>query len=125
MLRFPGKTRAAGVVVKTEIVNRGHLDASAIRATDQSACFAMDRLRLPLVLRSARAGDRIQPFGMSGTRKLSDMFIDKKIPGRERAKSFVVADADEIVWAVGLTTNEKSRITRDTGGVVRITLEKE
>ncbi len=124
-LRFPGKTRAAGVVVKTEIVNRGQLDTSSVKATDRSACFAMDHLRPPLVLRSVRAGDRIQPFGMSGTRKLSDMFIDKKIPGRERAKSFVVADADEIVWAVGLTTHEKSRITQDTGDVVRITLEKE
>jgi tRNA(Ile)-lysidine synthase len=124
-LTFPGETRATGVVVTTEIMNRTRLDESSIKATDRTACFAMDHLRLPLVVRSATAGDRIQPFGMSGTKKLSDMFIDKKIPGRERAKSLVVADADEIVWAIGLTTSEKSQVTQETGEVVRITVEKE
>jgi tRNA(Ile)-lysidine synthase len=124
-LSCPGKTRTTGVVVTTEIVNRARLDASSIKATDRTACFARDHLRLPLVVRSARAGDRIRPFGMSGTKKLSDLFIDKKIPARERSKSIVVADADEIVWAVGLTTSEKSRVTPETGEVVRITLEKE
>ena len=125
MLALPGETRADGVVVKTEIVGRTQLGASSVKATDRSAYFAVDHVRPPLVLRPVRTGDRMQPFGMSGTKKLSDMFIDKKIPGRERSGALVVADADEIIWAVGLTTNERSRVTRETGEVVRITLEKE
>jgi tRNA(Ile)-lysidine synthase len=124
-LTFPGETRAAGVVIKTEIVERSLLDNESIKSTHRVAYFALDRLRLPLVLRTARAGDRMRPFGMEGTKKLSDLFIDKKIPGRERAKAFVVADADEILWVVGVATNEKSRVTSDTGKVIRITLDEE
>jgi tRNA(Ile)-lysidine synthase len=124
-LALPGETRVGDVVVRTEIVGRSQLGAAPVKATAQSACFAVECLRPPLVLRSARAGDRMQPFGMSGTKKLSDMFIDKKIPGRERSGALVVADTEEIIWVVGLTTNERSRVTRDTGEVVRITLERE
>jgi tRNA(Ile)-lysidine synthase len=124
-LTFPGETRAAGVVVRTEIVEKGTVDPSLVKATNKVAYFALDGLRLPLVLRAPREGDRMQPFGMTGTKKLSDIFIDKKIPGRARTRSFVVADADEILWVVGVTTNEKSRVKPDTDKVVRITLDEE
>ena len=125
-LTFPGETRAAGAVIKTEIVDSEELrEQEGAKATSRTAFFALERLTLPLVLRAPKAGDRMQPFGMAGTKKLSDIFVDKKIPGRERAKTFVVADADEIVWVVGITTNEKSRVQGDTGKVVKITLERE
>ena len=123
-LTFPGETRVAGVVIQTEIVSGEGLDPVSMKAT-KTAYFALDRLRLPLVLRAPKTGDRMQPFGMSGTKKLSDIFVDKKIPGRARAKAFVVADADEILWVVGVTTNEKSRVTAETGKVVKITLAEE
>jgi len=125
-LTFPGETRAAGAVIKTEIVGSAELGKQeGAKATNRTAFFAMERLTLPLVLRAPKTGDRMQPFGMTGTKKLSDIFVDKKIPGRERAKTFVVADADEIVWVVGVTTNEKSRVQGDSDKVIKITVERE
>ena len=46
-----------------------------------AAYFALDRLKLPLVLRCPAVGDRMQPFGMTGTKKLSDIFVDKQGAG--------------------------------------------
>ena len=37
-----------------------------------------------LVFRSWRAGDRMKPLGMSGSKKLSDIFTDLKVPRAER-----------------------------------------
>lgn len=124
-LTFPGETRAAGIVVKTEIVEAGDIEAGALKSTGSVAHFALDRVTLPLVLRAPKAGDRIQPFGMKGSKKLSDIFVDKKIPSRDRQKAVVVADADEILWVVGVTTNEGSRVTDRTGRVVRITFDRD
>jgi tRNA(Ile)-lysidine synthase len=123
-LTFPGETRAAGLVVKTEILAANELAPASLKATKQTAYFALDRLKLPLVLRSPKAGDRIQPFGMSGTKKLSDIFVDKKIPGRQRSHARVVADADKILWIVGVATDDQARVNTDTGRVVRITVSE-
>jgi tRNA(Ile)-lysidine synthase len=119
----PGETSAAGVIIRTEIVPRSKVEDVEPQA--RAAYFALDRLKLPLVLRCPTAGDRMRPFGMTGTKKLSDIFIDKKVPGRERARSLVVTDAEEILWLVGFATCEKSRIGADTENVVRITVEDE
>jgi tRNA(Ile)-lysidine synthase len=122
-LTVPGETSAAGVVVRTEIV-----DGAAVpdpKATSRAAYFALDHLKLPLVLRCPGVGDRMRPFGMQGSKKLSDIFTDCKIPGRERSRALVVTDAEEILWLVGVATSEKSRVGRDTGKVVRITIDQE
>ena len=124
-LTFPGETHVAGSVVRTEIIDVENLDQASMKATPKTALFALEGLRFPLVLRAPRTGDRMRPFGMEGTKKLSDIFADKKIPGRERARTLVVADADEIVWIVGVTTSEKSRVAPKSDKVVRISLEPE
>ncbi|MEE9269836.1 MAG: tRNA lysidine(34) synthetase TilS [Candidatus Krumholzibacteria bacterium] len=124
-LTFPGDTQAAGLHVKTEILHRNELADSSLMATAGTACFAMDKLRLPLVLRSPVEGDRMQPFGMQGTKKLSDIFIDKKIPSRDRTRSLIVTDATGILWLVGVTTSEKSRVAETTDKIVRISIDHE
>ena len=44
-------------------------------------------MTLPLILRNMRPGDRVEPLGTGGTKKLKDYFIDRKIaalsPGRD------------------------------------------
>jgi tRNA(Ile)-lysidine synthase len=74
-----------------------------------------------IVVRYPREGDRIQPFGMEGHKKLSDVFIDRKIPKRRRASTPVIEVDGEIVWVVGVATSEKCRITGDARSVVKVT----
>lgn len=63
-----------------------------------------------LIVREIRSGDRIQPFGMRGTKKLSDVFIDRKIPHRERARAIVIEAGGEIVWVPGVVAAESTRV---------------
>ena len=57
---------------------------------------------LPLVVRGRRPGDRIQPVGLVGTKKLQDLLVDRKVPRGERNRIPVVADAaGRVVWVVG------------------------
>lgn len=74
-----------------------------------------------MVVRYARDGDRMQPFGMEGHKKLSDVFIDRKIPKRKRATTPVVEVDGEILWVVGVAASEKSRIHEGAQNVVRLT----
>jgi tRNA(Ile)-lysidine synthetase-like protein len=69
-------------------------------------------------VRAPRAGDRVHPLGMRGHRKLSDVFIDARIPFRRRAASPVVERNGEIVWIPGVVTGESARVGPDTKGAV-------
>lgn len=77
----------------------------------------------PLVVRSLASGDRFHPLGAPGRRKLSDFFIDRKIPAAERWQVPVVEAADgRIVAVVGLRIDEKAKVTAATTAVLRLTL---
>ncbi len=78
------------------------------------AVFDLDRLQLPLKLRQRRDGDRFQPFGMRGTKKLKDLLIDAKIPQQERGRVPVLMSGDEIIWVVGYRTSEPFKVRAET-----------
>ena len=60
-------------------------------------------LTLPLYVRNKRNGDKMTIKGMTGTKKISDIFIDDKIKTSERNAWPVVLDSEEnIVWLPGL-----------------------
>tara|TARA_Y100000588_G_scaffold274463_1_gene290468 strand:- start:133 stop:558 length:426 start_codon:yes stop_codon:yes gene_type:complete len=75
------------------------------------AAFDAERLGDSLVLRSCRPGDRIQPLGMRGHKKLSDLFIDAKIPRIARPEMPVLVSGDDIAWAVGVRSDHRFRVT--------------
>ena len=58
---------------------------------------------LPLIVRTRRVGDRIAVKGLHGTKKVKDIFIDKKIPLLDRDLWPIVMDSKgSIVWIPGL-----------------------
>jgi tRNA(Ile)-lysidine synthase len=76
----------------------------------QQAAFDLDLLALPLSLRSLAPGDRMRPRGGRGSRKLSDLLIDAKVPRPRRAQLPVLTTADGvIIYVPGLRPAEVGR----------------
>jgi len=86
--------------------------APAARAdrTAGSSAALLAGISFPLRLRTRRPGDRLVPFGMRGSRKLSDIMIDRKIPVSERNRAPVFEDRRGIVWVPGVVAAERTRI---------------
>ena len=59
-------------------------------------------IKPPLLLRKWQAGDRFQPSGMAGTKKLQDFFVDNKMSREERNNTLLLTKNDTILWVVGL-----------------------
>ena len=79
---------------------------------------------VPFSVRSWTPGDRFRPLGMAGTRKLQDLFVDRKTPRGERAAVPIVVDAeDRIVWVAGHAISEDFRVTAGTCDVVILKLK--
>jgi tRNA(Ile)-lysidine synthase len=62
--------------------------------------------RGPLRVRSRQPGDRINPPGLGGRKKLQDLFVDARLPRGDRDRVPVVVDAtDQVVWVPGHTVS--------------------
>jgi len=93
----------------------GQSPALLSRSCHESVAFDRGKLAWPLCLRPIRAGDRLAPRDGRGSRKLSDLLIDSKIPRRERAMLPVLCDAlGTILFVPGLRPAECGRPTEDT-----------
>ena len=82
----------------------------SLRLKKSQARFPLDKLEFPLVLRKWNVGDRFVPFGMKGSKKISDFLIDEKVPRPEKDDVFVLESGGEICWVVGLRTDDRFRI---------------
>ena len=86
-------------------------------------CATLDKasVRFPLTVRTAEPGDRFCPFGMKGSRLVSDYLTDLKRSLLEKRRQLVVADADgNIVWLVGLRTDNRFKVGPSTTSILRI-----
>jgi tRNA(Ile)-lysidine synthase len=64
-----------------------------------------------LRVRAWRAGDRMQPLGLVGTRKLQDVFVDCKVPRALRSSIPIVEGSLGIAWVAGLRMGEPYRVS--------------
>ena len=71
-----------------------------------------------LRLRRWKEGDKFIPFGMKGYKKLSNLFVDKKLSLLDKRNVRVVTADGEIVWVVGIRASDKFRIDEMTSDVV-------
>lgn len=86
--------------------------------------FDLDKINGDLFLRNRRAGDRFTPFGMKGSKKIKDYFIDEKINKESRDIIPILTDKNHILWLVGYRTSERYKINRNTEKILKITYKQ-
>ena len=78
------------------------------------------KLTYPLILRRWQPGDFFYPFGMNKRKKLSDFFIDEKIPIPDKEKTWLLCSGKKIVWVVGHRPDHRFRVTPKTKEVLEV-----
>ena len=89
---------------------------------DSEAYFDLALLPETLTVRNFRAGDRFQPLGMQGHKKVKDLFIEKKVALSVRSTLPLVLARDEILWIPGYGRSEVAKIGPKTAEVLRTRL---
>ncbi|MGG6544062.1 UNVERIFIED_CONTAM: tRNA lysidine(34) synthetase TilS [Prevotella sp. 15_C9] len=80
-----------------------------------------DKIEFPLLLRPWKKGDRFVPFGMNGTKLVSDFLTDIKMNVFEKRRQLVLCDAKaRIVWVVGHRLDNRYRLTVQTRTILII-----
>ena len=72
------------------------------KSGNNTAVFDADKLSFPFKIRFRKKGDRMKLKGMSGTKKISDIFSDEKIERAKRDFVPLILKEDEIIFLCGL-----------------------
>lgn len=84
------------------------------------AVFDLKAVTGNLRVRNFRPGDRFRPLGMTGHKKVKDLFIDRKVPLYVRANLPLLAMDQEILWIPGYARSEIGRVSKKTQVSLRI-----
>ncbi len=84
------------------------------------AAVDADKLIFPLILRTWKKGDRFQPLGMSGTKKVSDFLINSKVALPDKKNIRVIESKSEIVWIVNQRIDDRFKVSPETKRVLLI-----
>jgi tRNA(Ile)-lysidine synthase len=86
----------------------------------QTHCIWLDaeNVHFPLTIRNIRPGDRLSPFGMSGTQKIKKLFINTKVPRRIRRTIPLLISQNDVLWVAGIRRSDKVLVTESTREVL-------
>jgi tRNA(Ile)-lysidine synthase len=73
-----------------------------------------NKINQTMILRPWEPGDRFQPLGMSGHKKVSDFLIDIKMDRFSKQEQFVLADKEEVLWVCGQRISDRVKVTPET-----------
>jgi tRNA(Ile)-lysidine synthase len=125
-LSVPGETTVPelGVCVKADVIETNAALSLPLAQEKGVEYFDLEQLGEALSVRNWRDGDRYQPIGLHGTKKLHDMFVDEKIAAHERHKvPLLVNDDGDICWVVGYRIAESFKIRPTTRRVLRVRVD--
>lgn len=90
------------------------------RSGSRVALLDFDAATSPLSLRFPRPGDRFRPLGATGSQKLQDFFVNKRVPRAIRPYVPLVLAGPEILWVVGYRIAEPFKVRPETRRVLEL-----
>ena len=113
-LVVPGPTYAFGMWFNVRFLDQAPQEPLEKYCTPSRQVFDADLLSSPLMIRGRHDGDRFTPFGMSGSKKLQDYFVDLGVPATLRDKERILTAAGHIIWVVGRAIDTHAAVTAST-----------
>jgi tRNA(Ile)-lysidine synthase len=115
--------REIGAEISFEQVS---IDSRTVRKTGNKRQVLVDweKIQWPLVVRNLQSGDRFQPLGLRGTKKVTRLLMDRKIPRSQRDRIPIVFSGGKIVWIVGLEIGESFALREQSRQALRLKLRR-
>ncbi|MDT7831009.1 tRNA lysidine(34) synthetase TilS [Flavobacteriaceae bacterium S356] len=101
-----------------------HMQATKEKVIKSSVDILVDKdlLNFPLHVRKWGYGDYICPIGMQGTKKLSQLFKDRKLSLIDKENVWLLTDAmDTIIWVIGMRQDRRFSVSKSTKSILKIT----
>ncbi len=116
----PGSKAALPFAMDIDLVDVE--DAGDFPSSQHIAFIDFEKLTFPLTIRKWQHGDYFFPLGMQQMKKVSDFFIDTKIPVPIKKKTWIMASGKNIVWIMGLRIDDRYKVTETTNQILKLNM---
>ncbi|MCO6450603.1 MAG: tRNA lysidine(34) synthetase TilS [Caldilineales bacterium] len=97
-----------------------------IQTADPNRAWLPIDVELPLTVRQRQTDDRMRPLGLGGSKPITDLMTDHKLPRSARAQWPLVVDGfDRILWMVGYRVAEEAKVADDARAAWELELRRE
>ena len=123
IVTIPGTHRWGALEIVTERSRGVCASASGVGAYPAVCSLSAAALEgQPLRARSRLPGDRISPTGLSGSKKIQDLFVDAKIPEDRRDQIPLFVSGGEVVWVPGYRVARSFAVPSADAPSIRVTV---
>jgi tRNA(Ile)-lysidine synthase len=113
-LEVPGSVEIPEIAVRVRLSRRA-VEPWMLQGSPHRAGLALPLMEGDLVtIRNRRPGDRIHPLGASGSRRLKEVLIDRRVPRHVRERLPLLAVGERIAWVPGVTIDQRFRLAGHT-----------
>ena len=113
---------ACGWQLSLETMDKDSLGDAYRSNTDKFCAYlSSEKLAPELLLRNWQDGDRYQPLGMTkGQQKLSDFWINNKVPLRAKGHWPLLFSGVNLVWVPGFPPSQLVKVSSETQNVLKV-----
>lgn len=115
-ITVPGAASFGGYSVEASTMSSHDLSIAEIKHDKSPLLEYLDlgRIKGPLVVRRRQRGDRFQPLGLAGWKRLGKFLTAARVPEAARDKVLVLEDAEGIIWVCPIRISERVKVTDRT-----------
>ena len=118
MMKIPGITDIPGWRINSSFENT--IDSNFSNEDHTTVKVDKGLAGDPIWVRGWQNGDRMQPLGMQGTKKVQDIFVDHKIPKIQRQSMPVICSDKGIIWVAGCGISDWAKVTDTNSSVLKL-----
>jgi len=127
-LKVPGQTRFGGCLIEASVLDAGdpcenskfEIPNLRFPASGGAERFDLEKVKLPLRVRSRLAGDRFIPLGLGKEKKLGKFLSAQHIPPDVRRRVLVVSDNEKIIWVWPIRISDHAKVTGGTRRILQL-----
>ncbi len=123
-VHLPGRTvlplRSLEIHCHVEPTDANSIDRLRKQGNNWKECVDFDEVHPPLVVRSRRPGERFNPLGAPGSKKLADFLADEKVDPRQRTNVAILCDQLGPIWVIGHRIDERVKLTPRTRNALHL-----
>ncbi|AZI24287.1 tRNA lysidine(34) synthetase TilS [Pedobacter sp. G11] len=103
------------VLFGADTLNLSFSTVIEFESNSKKAFVNADKLIFPLILRHWQNGDKFAPLGMRQLKKISDFFIDEKVPLHLKTTTPILVNGNgDIIWVAGMRQDNRYKLTAAT-----------
>ena len=100
-------------------------EARSIDCLDKNCIYVpVRKLSFPLKIRKWQAGDHFVPFGMKGTKKMSDFMKDEKFSLPQKENTWVLLSDNKIVWVINHRLDDRFKVEKSDNKLLKISFSR-